>query len=370
MVDARVFHSIAEIDRDAWNACFPAEIETHDYLRAIEASALAGFSWRYATVFDGASLIAAAPAFVTDYALDTTLSGLGKRIVQGVRRVLPGALRLRLGAIGSPCTETACLGFSDAVSTRDKPAVLRALMRGFEAEALRSGCGLLAVKDALGGGERMWDDGLADLGYRAIPGLPVAVLDIEFATLEDYLARLSPGTRKDMRRKLRGLGEIRIEHRTEISDVLGEVVAIYNETLARAELQFEELSPAYFENVLAMMPGKAFFVLYYAGETLVGFNLLLQDQQTLLDKFFCMKALEGRKYSLYFLSWFTNIGLCLERGLKHYQSGQAGYENKLRLGSRLTPTAMYFRHRNTLVSRAMQLAAPLFVPDPTYAHAP
>ena len=369
MIETCVFRSIGEIDRAAWNACFPGAIETHAYLHAIEKSALDGFSWRYAAAFNGDTLIAVAPAFLTDYALDTTLSGAGKKVVSGMRRVLPGALRLRLGAIGSPCTETAGLGFADCVSARDKPAILDALIRGFEADALRAGCGLLAVKDAHSKMNEIWDESLVARGYRSIPGLPIAVLPIDFDTLEGYLSRLSAGTRKDMRRKLRALSQVRIEYRSDIADVLDEVVAIYNETLKRAELQFEELTPSYFTNVLAMMPAQAFFVLYYVAETLVGFNLLLQNHDTLLDKFFCMKAVEGKKSNLYFLSWFTNIRLCLERGLKRYQSGQAGYENKVRLGSRLERTAMYFRHRNAFVSKAMHLAAPLFVPDPTFARA-
>ena len=61
--------------------------------------------------------------------------------------------------------------------------------------------------------------------------------------------------------------------------------------------------------------------------------------------------------------------LCLERGLTCYQSGQAAYENKLRLGSRLTRTSIYFRHRNRVVNGAMQLLAPMFAADPTVRRA-
>jgi hypothetical protein len=77
-----------------------------------------------------------------------------------------------------------------------------------------------------------------------------------------------------------------------------------------------------------------------------------------------MDAARGRALNLYFVSWFTNLRLCLERGLKHYRSGQAAYENKLRLGSRLTRTSIYFRHRNPIFNGVMQLFAPLFAADP------
>jgi len=90
---------------------------------------------------------------------------------------------------------------------------------------------------------------------------------------------------------------------------------------------------------------------------LLAANLLIHDRQTLIDKFFCMNGKLGREYHLYFLSWFTNIRYCLERGFTRYQSGQAYYENKLRLGSRLTRNTIYFKHRNVLAQGLLRFAA-------------
>jgi len=53
------------------------------------------------------------------------------------------------------------------------------------------------------------------------------------------------------------------------------------------------------------------------------------------------------------------------RGRTVYQAGQAAYANKLRLGSQLTRTSNYFRHRNALVNGALRLVAPMFGADPT-----
>jgi uncharacterized protein len=103
----------------------------------------------------------------------------------------------------------------------------------------------------------------------------------------------------------------------------------------------------------------------YADDQLLAANLLIHDGQTLIDKFFCMNGKLGREYHLYFLSWFTNIRYCLERGFTRYQSGQAYYENKLRLGSRLTRNTIYFKHRNLLAQGLLRFAAPLFSADET-----
>jgi predicted N-acyltransferase len=274
-------------------------------------------------------------------------------------------MTLRLASLGSPCTETALLGVSAQVSPAERPVLVRNLLVGFEEAARELRCGLLGMKDVAHSDQALWVVAAAALGYRAIPSLPIAHLDVDFATLDDYLARLSAGARRDMRRKLRALASVRIEIREEIGDVIDQVMALYAETRSRAELSLEALTRDYFLGVMRGMAGRALMVLYFQGDDLLGANLLLQDGETLLDKYFCMDAARGRPLNLYFLSWFTNVRLCLERGWTRYQSGQAAYDAKLRLGSRLTRTTNCFRHRNRLVNGVLQLAAPLFAADPT-----
>jgi len=364
MLEVRVVDSLAQVDALAWDLLFPGEIEGHDYLMAVEAAGLEGFRWRYVLVEDEGRLLAAAPAFFTDYPLETTLAGPARRLADGLRHVAPGALTLRLACLGSPCTETALVGFDPRVAPAMRPALLMVLMRGFERVATIARCSLLGVKDAAEDREGLWQGAIEPLGYRALASLPSASLEIDFPTLDAYLERLSPGTRRDMRRKLRALDQIRVEVRHNIDDVIDRVMALYGETRARAAMALEELTPTYFQGVLARLPDVAFCTLYWQGEVLLAVNLLLQDGDTLLDKFFCMDAARGRPLNLYFLSWFTNVRLCLERGLRTYRSGQAGYENKLRLGSGLTQTTNYFRHRNALVNGGLRLVAPLFAAEP------
>lgn len=361
MLDAVVASSIAEFGRDEWNACFDGQIESYDYLYAVERSGLVGFDWRYIAVIRGSRLVAAAPAFFTLYPLETTLTGAGRRFAGAARRLFPRALTLALGCIGSPCTETVTLGFAPDICGSAKPDFVCRLVGAFERHALECGQGLLAIKDVPATERHLWRQAAGPLGYHTVPGLPVASLDIDFTTEEGYLARLSPATRKDMRRKLRGAADaIRIELTHDLRPVLDRVMALYHATRNRAAMQFEELTGDYFVRVLDGMPDQSFSVLYFKDHELLAANLLLHDSDTLLDKFFFMDGDHGRRYNLYFLSWFTNIRLCLAWGLRRYQSGQAAYENKLRLGSDLTATDMYFRHRNGAMHGALGLAAPIF----------
>ena len=359
-----VASSIGELGREAWNACFRDEVEGYDYLLAVEQAGMAGFEWHYIALFEHGRMISAMPSFVTDYELETTVDVISsRRAAQRIRRYFPKFLVLKLACLGSPCTETGVPGFHPAVPATRRPELLALLLAGFERFADSQGCSLRAAKDIPQTQGPSFRHILSDAGFAATPGLPTAWLDVDFASIDEYLQRLSAGTRKDMRRKLKSEQHIRTEIRTDLTDVMPRVMTLYAETRNRSDWQFEMLTEGYFAGVLANMRGHALCYLYYAGETLLAANLLVHRQGSLIDKFFCMDAEQGRRYNLYFLSWFNNLRYCLKHGIERYQSGQAYYENKLRLGSRLTANTMYFKHRNVAAQRLLRLLAPLLSMD-------
>lgn len=362
--EAAIVPSIRMLGRDAWNACFPEEIETYDYLLAVEEAGIHGFDWRYAIVREGAEIVAAMPAFICRYALETTLkAGRIRRAVERTRRLFDGFLTVRLASLGSPCTETGSVGFLPQIAEARRPALFAQLLDVFEAHARAEGCSIMALKDipvlAPSGIQLI----LSSKGYAEIESLPTASLDIGFRTIDEYFATLSSGTRKDMRRKLRAQEKVRVENRTEFGEFVPRLLQLYLETRSRSEWQFEELTPAYFEGILKGMPGHAFCTMYFVGDELLAANLLVHDEHRLIDKFFCMDAEKGRPYNLYFLSWFNNLEYCLRHGIARYQSGQAYYYNKVRLGSHLTANAMYFRHRNPFFQFVLKMISPLLAAD-------
>ncbi len=364
MFDVEVLHSLSRTPRQAWDRLFGGALEGHDYLRAIETAQLAGFEWRYLLAHRDGELVAAVPAFITDYRLETTFDGAGRKAAEQVRRVLPGLMTPRLACLGSPCTETATIGFAPELSDAERLDAAKSLIAAFEAEAGRANCPLLGVKDADPAQAALWTSVLNGARYAEVPGQPLADLPIDFADVDAYLARLSGASRKDMRRKLRARQNVRIEIVDELGAWLEPAMALYRQTLARAEAKLEELTTAFFEGVAQRMPGRVMFALYFVGDELLAFNLLLTDGETLLDKFFGMDAAKGRAHNLYFLSWFFNLELCAAQGFKRYHSGQANLADKVRLGSRLTPASMWFRHRNGLLNRALRTLAPLLLDDP------
>lgn len=355
----RVHASIEEIDPASWDACFRGDPEGWAFYRAVEDAGPPGFSWFYITVGQGPTIRAAAVGFITDYRLDTTLQGPLRRVTDAIGRLAPGLLSLHMASLGSPVAEKCHLGFSEDVLAADRPALLTAMHDAFAGYATAQGCGLRSVKDVADTDRSLWESVLGPLRYQRLPGLPTGILNLPAGGLDAYLATLGRATRKDMKRKLRVRYDLRIEWRQCVDDVAADIFALYRETVDHSELNFGDLPEDYFPSVLRHLGPNASIVLYWAGEKLVAFNLLLKAHDRLVDKYIGMHYDVVRKYNLYFLSWFVNIERCNALGLPRYQSGQASYGPKLRLGCRLSPNWMYFRHRNPLTNRLLRMIAGL-----------
>ena len=227
-------------------------------------------------------MLAVVPAFLTRYRLDTTVQGPLKSIAEVLTRALPWLLTLDLAALGSPVAEVCHVGFAPGVPAERRVPLLQALLEGLEHLAEEERCGLMAVKDAAEA-----DRGLVvgSPGQRlpGHPGLPTGLLAVPPGGIEGYLATLSRATRKDLRRKAKQRHRLRVEHRTNVDDVLDRIAAHYTETVANSDLEFEHLPPAYFATVLRHFAPSARIVLYFAGEDLVAFNLLIETPERLVD---------------------------------------------------------------------------------------
>lgn len=353
-------HTIGDFARAEWDRLFPGDLEDWSYYRAIERSRLAGFEWLYFGVREKGELVAVVPAFVTDYRLDTTLTGPLRRVTQAITRVFPRLLRQRLLSLGSPVGEVCHLGFAAGVDRAGQARLLSVLFSEVENYARRNGISMLAAKDATMAQDDLWTAAAAAHGLRRQPSLPTALLDIRFDSLDGYLATLSHATRKDLRRKLKASAAIRVEWRESIDDIIGDVMRLYHETLAHAALTFEELTPDFFTGVLHELGPRAGCATYWLGDRLVAFNLVLHDGEVLLDKFLGMDYAFARRYNLYYLTWLQNIRYCVEHGLKRYQAGQGLHREKLRLGCRLSANWLWYRHRNRVLDAVFAAFERLF----------
>lgn len=355
-MEAIVVDSIEAFGREEWNRLFPDELEDWSYYRAVERSDLPEFSFRYFGVRDEAGLLrAAVPAFVTDYRLDTTLSGRLKRFADWLTRHFPRLLRQKMLSLGSPVSEICHLGFAPGVPADEQQRLLGAILAKAESFARGNRVRMIAVKDAAAAQDALWAAAAKAHGLRRQPGLPTASLAVRFENIDEYFATLSKATRKDIRRKLKDSAGLRVEWRAGIDGIEGEVMRLYKSTHANAQFSFEELTSEYFHNVLREMAGRASCATYWLGDKLVAFNLVLHDGKRLLDKFLGMDYAVAREYNLYFYTWIENVRRCIDLKLALYQSGQGLHALKRRLGSRLSANWLWYRHRNRVVDAVLAL---------------
>jgi predicted N-acyltransferase len=344
-----VAHSIEAFARDEWDRLFPGDLEGWAYYRAIEHSRLEGFDWVYFGVRERGELVAAVPAFATDYRLDTTLTGALRAASEALRRLFPRFLRQRLLSFGSPVGEVCHLGFAPQLDAVRRMELLELLYAEADRYAARRRIAMLAVKDASGSQDALWSRLASAHGLRRQPSLPTALLDVRFDSLDAYLASLGRATRKDLRRKLRAAAAVRIEWRKQIDDILDEVMRLYRETLAHAQFTFEELTPEFFRAILRDFGANALCATYWIDGRLVAFNLVLHDGTTLIDKFLGMDYAFVRRYNLYYLTWLENVRFCIGQRIATYQAGQGLHREKARLGCRLVPNWLWYRHRNRVL---------------------
>jgi predicted N-acyltransferase len=351
--------SVEEFSSAEWNRLFPGELEDWAYYHAVERSRLPGFSWLYFGVRERGVLKACVPAFITDYRLDTTVTGSLRAFIGTVRRIFPRFLRQRMLAFGSPVSEVCHLGFDATTNHLDRQRLLNFIFEHAEQTAKAERAGMLAVKDANATQNNLWNDTAHSHRLRRQPGLPTAVLNVDFDSVDDYLKSLSRTTRKDLRRKLKSSAQVRVEWRDNIDDIMDDVMRLYASTRERAEYEFEELTREYFHDVLAEAKSRARCATFWIGPNLVAFNLMLLDDNRLIDKFLGMDYGVAREHNLYFYTWMENVRYCIAHRIPLYQSGQGLHHEKTRLGSRLLPNWLWYRHRNRAVDWVLALLEPL-----------
>ncbi|WP_447733286.1 GNAT family N-acetyltransferase [Rhodanobacter soli] len=328
---------------------FIAQLEPDALLGAFMAHPPAGFAAGHSAQ--------GMPVFVAPFDLLTTADDTLRRRIAG----LPGyrrwgrLLRWRTRFAGTTVSEYAPLPSTVA------PA---ALAQGLKAAYGRE-CRLLIVKDIaqdsplLGAADnayaRAFASACAAAGFVLLEGQALAWVPIDFGSNDEYLARLSPGRRKNIRRKLRSLAELQIEAvptgdaRFRDEATLAAFQALFDNVYAQSEVHFDRLEAAFFRAVLQDGgSGGVVFVYRHAGE-MIGWNLCYQYAGKLVDKYVGFAYPQAREHNLYFVSWMHNLDYARRRGLSHYVAGWTDPQVKAFLGARMTFTRHAVYARNPLL---------------------
>ncbi|KQP48560.1 GNAT family N-acetyltransferase [Pseudorhodoferax sp. Leaf274] len=309
----------------------------------------------------------AAPAFEAPFDLLTTADDAFKARLRRLPLYQHWSrwLRVRTGFVGTTVTEYAPLpGAAAAPAASDPPGTQRSAA-GFAREVRRvlGGRFRLAIvkdipqdspllSDADNAYARALAQACADEGFLLVEGQALAYVPIDFASIDAYLARLSPSRRQNLRRKLRSRAEVAVQVLPTGSPALDDgriaaYYALYEGVYAQSEVHFDRLTPAFFSALLrdAEAGGVVFEYRRRSTGALLGWNLCYRHQGRLVDKYIGLAYPDARALNLYFVSWVENLEYALREGLTHYVAGWTDPEVKRSLGARFTFTrhAVYVR---------------------------
>lgn len=342
---------------------FIAQLEPDGLLRYFMADPPLGFAAEWSA--QGAA------TFVAPFDLLTTADDDLRRRMASLPwyRRWAGLLRWRTRFVGTTVSEYAPLPREVA------PAVLAQGLR----ETYGRECALLIVKDIatasplLDDAENAYTRDFAaacvEQGFVLLEGQALAWVPIDFASIDEYLARLSAGRRKDIRRKLRSRAVLDIEcvplgdARFHDEAVLAEFYALYRSVYAQSEIHFDELSPAFFRSVLQDGSSGGLVFIYRHAGTVIGWNLCYEHGGKLIDKYVGFAYPQAREHNVYFVSWMHNLEYARQRGLSHYVAGWTDPQIKSYLGARMTFTRHAVYARNPLLRMLLRRMSSRFESD-------
>ena len=278
---ARILPSIADGSRAAWQRLFGNAALDFDYYRACEQAPPPAFRFSAAGVFEGDELVAGMPLFEVTFRLAMSLEGAARTAVEVAGKVWPRLVNIPILGAGSPHAEQLALVFPAGTGEDVRQSRLGLLLDGMGRHAATIKADVMVLKDVPDREARWAHAVLAAKGYARTAALPVAMLDLPFASADDYLASLSQNMRSNLRRKLKKAAAIEVEVRSNIDDVAAELSALFDETRAQAKANydvFEELAPGYFASVLAAMGERARILLYRLDGRIIAFTLVLIER--------------------------------------------------------------------------------------------
>ncbi|MDR0781600.1 MAG: GNAT family N-acetyltransferase [Pseudomonadales bacterium] len=205
-----------------------------------------------------------------------------------------------------------------------------------------------------------------------VEGQALAYVPLDFATIEEFLARMSKARRKDLTRKLKTRTNLRIETLMTgdacffDAAVLERYYALYLEVYRQSEIHFDCLTPEFLRALLqdATSSGRVFA--YEVDGELIGYNLCFVHKGMLLDKYVGFRYPQAREHNLYVISWFHNLQYALAQGLTHYVAGWTDPEIKRHLGASFTLTRHAVHVRNPLLRNLLKPFKRFFEADATW----
>ncbi|MEA3211031.1 MAG: hypothetical protein QOE70_4088 [Chthoniobacter sp.] len=350
---AWVVASSRDIDPELRRRAFASQSKDFRFYEVAEQSLHSQFDHRYFVLENEADRsVAIQPFFFVDQDVTAGLPATFRAwLVTPLRRLWPGFLNLRMLTVGCSAAE----GHLDS----SLPWAVQALHETIEAYVRREKTSIILLKDFPAQYREPLQTFSQD-GYRRVPSLPGASLDLDFGSFEEYMqSRLSKVYRKNLRRKFKALrhaAPVTMEVVSDATPWIEELYALHRQTFARSHYQFEKLTREYFCLIGQAMPERSRFFLWRQNGRLIAFSLCLLHDDTLHDLGVGLDYSVALDLHMYFVTWRDVIEWGLKNGVKSYRTGPLNYDPKLHLRLDLTPQDLYARHASRWLNPLFKFA--------------
>jgi predicted N-acyltransferase len=335
-VEIREQSGIDAIPAADWNRLRGAQCPflRHEFLAALEHCGCVGrgTGWTPAhlTLFDGGTLVAAAPVYRKAHSWGEFVFDFGWAQAYE-RHGLPYYPKLLLAVPFSPVNASRLLTAPDVPAAPLRQQLVRALMERCGPSGNSSAHALFIAED-----ERA---DFAAAGWLERSDVQFHWRNRGYASFEDYLATMRSEKRKQLRRERRRVAEDGIRYLT-----------LHGHDISPAQLRFAfemhrstfhrhghppYLNLAFFEEIAAALGEALMMKLAMCGDTPVAAAIFLASNDTLFGRYW---GAAGEFHSLHFETCYhQGIDYCIERGLSRFEPGTQG-EHKLARGFEPTPT--------------------------------
>lgn len=333
--------TLAEVrELPEWKTAFQERAKDSRYFELVEETINPEFEYRYLAVHDSkGGVLAIQPFVLLDQDILEGAGARAKAIAKKLRNVWPSFARIRVLMVGN----AAGPGYLQPADPERKAAAARILAEHLVPVAKAQGARLAILKE-FPRADREVLKVFEDNGFTVMSGMPHTRHDLAaYGSFADYRSSHNRNGRRRIDRHLEAskAADIELEVRDSAEGVIDEAYALYAQTLAKADMSFERLTPEYLREMGKRMPDKARFFFWRQNGRMIGMAFCMVEGDTLLTEYLGMDYEVVQDLNLYFRIQYDVIGWAIDNGFKSIVSTPLVYEPKYYLGHQLLPVDLY-----------------------------
>jgi hypothetical protein len=345
-----------------WQSAFGLEAKDRRYYELIEDTIHDEFEYRYFVVRDAAGeACAVQPCFVLDLDLLTGAKPRIGQVTELIRRVWPRFMRARTLMVGCAAGEGHIDGESEAAQRSNAQSLASSILD----EARKLNTRLIVLKEYPAKYRSMLEC-FVDADFARIPSLPNVLLNIDYESFEDYMAKaLSGGARRKLRLKLKAseaAPKIEMSVVRDITPIIDEVYPLYLAVFNRSSLHFEKLTKEYFCSLGERMGDKNRFFVWRQGDRIVAFGSCFLQGDTMHAEYLGLDYSVAIDLHLYHYTFRDLVSWGIAQGYKWFHSSALNYDPKLHLRYKLDPIDLYVRHTSPICNAVFARILPWLEP--------